>query len=1355
MSEVSGYPERRGPAINRICVQTLWETNLGHPEVNRPAARYKPVDSIHQMYCTHCTYGSSALERRTGATKDDALGYSAKASSFEQSELQKIYRAVEPLLYYSLPADTPAEQKRTRTPQDSPPRLFFFPNTAGLQVAGQVCYRQHDEAGRPGSYFAHLLINRVDQEEVAWNALDCAQWWHAPGWALADDDPNRWVLPLRSADHMLRGARPAISDEALRAFLFGDGDIDLSHTTDPNLIPPRWRAMSADSRLTYFREAMLGYLAAAERTVPALLLVEPSVAALTYFGIARLLPNSMATKLSFSTYEPTAQRLSMSLAAMTFDKPDARNAGDVPADRYSRWFVYNTFSNPAKKSDFERHCPKYLDEVLTIFEAGRSSNGLLEEVLQKYEEKGIREAPNLEITACKRRKVLAAIDKMLEGKPLGDREWSDLDLKDLRTGFVPRLTAAAKRDFAETMDSVGGSPGNVLKIAKLYPSDRVEQGSLVEKALHSLFEDLSEANLVRLALDGNIDVEHRVRSLCQYIKEHGELPGGCSSLFHQRMALRILRGWDVPTYEKLWEQIPSRGKGAGKPVSRGGEPTLTDREAFAQKLLLCDATGDRAAPREALAAIVKDANDDLLVCALVQSLGEQESVELGPKLHGCVSSQSEAIWGSLPFARGFPRRLAALCIAKGRGLVKCGEDDLREWGEVEDFIKTAERDDSKRSWLSWRRNARFNERAKRLAQLFKKLPVGEHRDFDTVQARGRCLKNLASQYDRADLGDSDFVRAFEKDLKTMAGGSRHRTGNTATEGPSHPKSGRMLVSIVLTSYLFLIPLSALSLAALLGYKPAIQFLTTRHASWDSPMPPDDGRVNSSPEDDSADGTVEARQSDEVTPRPEQGGPQAALVVPGAGPRTPDVLVAARSPMENLDYKSQKASTGITLRETDLGENAPIRLDYDLAVHGFDQLYWVDDTREYLPSVIRNLGDDGLTALMTIKTKTASGENRPAVVKTETFPLAAFSLRRIAPQRCDLSVRLDPLALANWHGKEEDLIWCQGMLGLSVLELRYADKGPFYVALRKPEAAPKLEIRGGKTSIKKAELLGGVDSEFRLGRGTIRYTQPAATVSFGGRASSADKQLPVSENNEWILPDAGAALGFEAAPAASGSGSRVENVKVRLQESQKEDGTVILDFAVDTVPSSEELDSEYEEKFQSIDRDLTWFQERIDRIKKNVKPPPRPHLRPGANGLRTRQDQLKAWQDQLKAWQDQLRAGQELVDWLVKNRNQVLAEKDRKFATWYGGLSSQHFQELMAARPADLDRAVAFARDKAVAVAAEHVETLNANRNQLVEENRTVQIDIARVRGAASVQFELYRMVGEKIAAPVWTIPNAE
>src|SRR5262245_28278823 len=141
------------------------------------------MSSIQQIYCTHCTHGSSALERREGEMASRVLGYSARAGTLEPNELRRQYRQVERFLYYYLPNDAPAEDKLRLDASSAPRRLVYCPSLSGLQMVAQVSYRTMDTGGRPGSYFGHVLAG--DRAAGAWQVLDCLRLWGAP-WTDVD-----------------------------------------------------------------------------------------------------------------------------------------------------------------------------------------------------------------------------------------------------------------------------------------------------------------------------------------------------------------------------------------------------------------------------------------------------------------------------------------------------------------------------------------------------------------------------------------------------------------------------------------------------------------------------------------------------------------------------------------------------------------------------------------------------------------------------------------------------------------------------------------------------------------------------------------------------------------------------------------------------------------------------------------------------------------------------------------------------------------------------------------------------------------------------------------------------------------
>ncbi|MDA1054550.1 MAG: hypothetical protein O3C40_29310, partial [Planctomycetota bacterium] len=127
---------------------------------------------IHQLYCTHCTYGSSYLHQSSDANMaSQAFEYSARAGSVPREVSHDFFRRLESTLYYQLPgpsADSPA--RKLSTPEELPNRLVYFPSLQRLRVAANISYRPEDSQGRPHSYFAHVLLTDTDRVAASWSA---------------------------------------------------------------------------------------------------------------------------------------------------------------------------------------------------------------------------------------------------------------------------------------------------------------------------------------------------------------------------------------------------------------------------------------------------------------------------------------------------------------------------------------------------------------------------------------------------------------------------------------------------------------------------------------------------------------------------------------------------------------------------------------------------------------------------------------------------------------------------------------------------------------------------------------------------------------------------------------------------------------------------------------------------------------------------------------------------------------------------------------------------------------------------------------------------------------------------------
>lgn len=321
--------------------------------------------AIHRLLCTHCTFGTSELESSSADNAGKVLGYSVRKSSLpdaERGQLRQVFRAVERLLSYGLPKDATAAHKETLSAETAPRRLIFFPNLGGWQVAGQVSYRTFDtsQPPRPGSYFADLIVAKAPDPrsrdpEPAWSPCDVLQLWGVgpdrktrdqAGWWISSEDelaaaevdgPWKPIAPPSVA--AVREPRsPLIDDDAAHRFLSAD-----AVAADP-LVPARWWAMPAERRrelVAHMLQAtLLGPARGNRETVT--IAAEPSVAAILFYIVCRLLPRRIAAGVSFSTYEPAPERPLTGLVATTFLNEEAPTA-DLPPELAQRGFACNTF----------------------------------------------------------------------------------------------------------------------------------------------------------------------------------------------------------------------------------------------------------------------------------------------------------------------------------------------------------------------------------------------------------------------------------------------------------------------------------------------------------------------------------------------------------------------------------------------------------------------------------------------------------------------------------------------------------------------------------------------------------------------------------------------------------------------------------------------------------------------------------------------------------------------------------------------------------------------------------------------------------------------------------------------------
>lgn len=487
------------------------------------------MSAMQQIYATHCTFGTSAIERREGEMSERVLGYSARSSSFSQADLRKHFRTFERYLSYNLWSDSPAELRTTLVAATAPKRMVFMPSVSGFQMLGQVAYRTWDTTGkRAGSYFAHLLVAERAKDEAPWSILDCLRLWGAPGWQVEDSPTFAYDLPPLANLQGLWTApperafedpfEPVIGDDFLLRFLTQD---DLAAGPGGNFLPTRWVAMPAQRRFELFRQALRGYLhIAAQGRDNAVLVAEPEVAALFFYGIARLLPEGeLRHAISFSTFEGNVDRPATQLIGTHFHDPYKT---DLRPDRYLRGFSLNTFLD-GKSTDLRTPHPyadlilgrlttdgwRAVDEVFAAFQAGLG-------------------------------KTVADLGELVRAGDLAERfldpaatlDTASMDRNEFARRYVGKsLSTTLAGPAQETLlrPLIDAPDQRAIVLLKLLAGG--PHAAACESSLRYLREHLPESQLPRFLELSEIPVELKIRTLVKFVDREQRLPAGCEDLF--------------------------------------------------------------------------------------------------------------------------------------------------------------------------------------------------------------------------------------------------------------------------------------------------------------------------------------------------------------------------------------------------------------------------------------------------------------------------------------------------------------------------------------------------------------------------------------------------------------------------------------------------------------------------------------------------------------------------------------------------------------------------------------------------------------------------------------------------------
>ncbi len=468
------------------------------------------MSTIQQMYCTHCTHGSSALERRQGELAARMLGYSVRAGSLEGETLRQVYRQVERYVSYHLPRDAPAEEKLRLSAASAPQRLIFIPAAGTWQVIGLVSYRPRDTEGRPGSYFAHLLCRELREANEAWTLVDALRLWKAPGWVVEDSPDHPFVLPaVADLDSMLGGEPARIDDRALLAFLQGD---DRSFGAD---LPDRWRDLIPTRRVGILQNLVASLLTiGTTRRQTLLVAVEPEVAALLFYGMGRLIPpGKLRETVSVSTFEATTDRLTTVLAATTFCNP---TAAEFRAEALrGRGLAVNTFNGLPPE---DRNGSAYAERIVRrLLDDGPAAVDRRLATMAAAEPDRIEKLDEFARTEHS----VAALFRSA-GSSSDDRWRSDNSLTD----FARRLTRErleATEGAESTLNALcgGTSQATILELV-----GTVGPGSGADRAIRFLLERLPEEKIAAFVANPQIVDAWKIELLQSRIAATGRTPAG-------------------------------------------------------------------------------------------------------------------------------------------------------------------------------------------------------------------------------------------------------------------------------------------------------------------------------------------------------------------------------------------------------------------------------------------------------------------------------------------------------------------------------------------------------------------------------------------------------------------------------------------------------------------------------------------------------------------------------------------------------------------------------------------------------------------------------------------------------------
>ncbi|NQT37241.1 MAG: hypothetical protein HQ581_07115, partial [Planctomycetes bacterium] len=594
----------------------------------------------------------------------------------------------------------------------------------------RICYRQTDTTGqRYGSYFAHVLTRELHDggnPRPHWNGMDALQLWDAPHWVEEDVPPSgdSYRLPRITDLASWRGKeKPAIDDEVLQGFFTAPAGGPFH---DPgNVIPSRWRALKPEQRTEAFASALRGFLASDPAPgKPLVLVIEPSMAALWFYGMLRLLPEGpLREAISFSTYEPDPTRCSTSLAATCFHEPAA---GDLREEAYrGPGFVLNTFNN-RQSADVGTNS-QYAELILRALGAccrqGASQDSAtatwwrgVDRVLRRLGPAGSTSREALENLAALENQAARMFDAA--GVAPEKSSWKHRAFRD---AVVRQLKS--RGPLGATLRRVVGTPVHVPLVELL--GSRTDHETAVN-AVGYLVASLPDGQIAAM-LARDVPDNCKVQILVQYVRKSSEgqnvpsLPPGCEDFWSSQLAPRVLAQLAADEEALLKRFCNAARRKLSEPISVGMQLIRAARSMRAD---------DSA--RNRLEEEVRD--EDLL-----QLHGEHGAnlFEQPSLAQSALGELLKRMLDSLPsFPGEFDRRFALLKDAKDHLPSEQDQDTLQHWKECQDAIRNVDYWVPKVSVSHLRRQ--FDLRAiKKLALQGRPLP---HLPTELVNLQNACAE---------------------------------------------------------------------------------------------------------------------------------------------------------------------------------------------------------------------------------------------------------------------------------------------------------------------------------------------------------------------------------------------------------------------------------------------------------------------------------------------------------------------------------------------------------------------------------------------------------------------------------------